>query len=410
MSHSSKDRNIAIVTPFALEGKEDVDFSALASYTKTLISTFPQEIRSKVVVVAQRELPEKSYTYDSVLVERVWRKESFLYFLDIFRYCQKRNVKIVHIQHEIYGYGTSFTPYVSPFMMPLLILLLRFTGINVVTTIHGVVDTNTLSPDFAQKNRVSGGTLLIKIGLSTLFILLVIISSKVVVHNENIKQLLVSRFRANTDKIQIIPLPLYEYSGEKHTAKIFFEQRLLNKKVILFFGYLADYKGLDIFIETFRHFDLEDNDSIALIAGAVPKRLEADEEYNDWLNKLEETSHDISPNIIWQKKFIQDSKLESYFQNAEIVAIPYKHALSSSGPLAHAVKLKRPLAVSSVFKGAVEEALIYGYSPVDLAGYLNKYYNNQAFKKVVVDAVEKQNSLWNNVAIGNLTCELYKSS
>lgn len=104
-------------------------------------------------------------------------------------------------------------------------------------------------------------------------------------------------------------------------------------KVLLFFGLIRDYKGLDILIKAMTHLD---ESFYLLIAGEI---------YGD-----EKTYHKliedcINPNIILNNQYIPDEEVKRYFSASDLCILPYKKG-TQSGVQAIADSFSVPVLVS----------------------------------------------------------------
>ena len=133
--------------------------------------------------------------------------------------------------------------------------------------------------------------------------------------------------------------PLYDDLSEEIDKNIAREKLgipIKAKNVVLFFGLIRPYKGLDILLEAANSFC---KDTHLIIAGEC---------YGPW-NKYEKL---ISENISQDRihvfnKFIPDEELGTYFGAADLVALPYLSA-SQSGVTATAIHYNLPIIASNV--------------------------------------------------------------
>ncbi len=142
---------------------------------------------------------------------------------------------------------------------------------------------------------------------------------------------------------QFVPHPLYDNFGEKiskHTAR---EKLGINieDKVILFFGFIRKYKGLDILLNAMKI--LHQNSSTQKI-----KLLIAGEFYEDEKNYTALLKDPlINDNLIIHTEFISDSMVKYYLCAADCVAQPYRNATQSGvTPLAYHFEI--PMIVTNV--------------------------------------------------------------
>ena len=140
-----------------------------------------------------------------------------------------------------------------------------------------------------------------------------------------------------------VPHPLYDNFGEK-ISKEEARSKLnisLNDKVILFFGFIRKYKGLDILLNTMKL--LQQKPSTKKI-----KLLVAGEFYDDEKNYEQLLSDpQIKDNLILHTEFISDSMVKYYLCAADCVVQPYRNATQSGvTPLAYHFEI--PMIVTNV--------------------------------------------------------------
>jgi len=142
---------------------------------------------------------------------------------------------------------------------------------------------------------------------------------------------------------QFVPHPLYDNFGEKINKEEARKKLQINlqDKVILFFGFIRKYKGLDILLNAMKL--LKQNPSTQNI-----KLLIAGEFYEDEKN-YQELLNDplIKDNLIIHTEFISDSMVKYYLCAADCVIQPYRNATQSGvTPLAYHFEI--PMIVTNV--------------------------------------------------------------
>lgn len=137
------------------------------------------------------------------------------------------------------------------------------------------------------------------------------------------------------------PHPLYDHYGEI-TNKVFAKKALgldENINYMLFFGFIRDYKGLDILLQAMDHQYIKTNNIKLLVAGefyANPKP------YFDLIEK-----HNLQNIVIMSNDFIPDSKVALYFNASDVVVQPYKDA-TQSGVTQIAYHFETPIVTTDV--------------------------------------------------------------
>jgi glycosyltransferase involved in cell wall biosynthesis len=121
-------------------------------------------------------------------------------------------------------------------------------------------------------------------------------------------------------KVELIPHPLYDHFGKILDKKTARKQLKLhpNKKTLLFFGFIRDYKGLDLLINAFNKL----NDSYQLVI--------AGESYGSFEKYDELISNSINyKNIHKFVRYISDQEVPLFFSAADVCILPYRSATQS---------------------------------------------------------------------------------
>lgn len=136
---------------------------------------------------------------------------------------------------------------------------------------------------------------------------------------------------AGNRPVVFTPHPIYDDYGSILDVDVARKQLglPLNTKLMLFFGFIRKYKGLDLLISALRDSRLQDTSFKVVIAGEWyddPKPVK------DLVAQL-----GVSDKIIWRDHFIADSEVAAYMSAADVVIQPYRNATQSGiSALAHA--------------------------------------------------------------------------
>jgi len=108
-------------------------------------------------------------------------------------------------------------------------------------------------------------------------------------------------------------------------------QNILNieaDSLVLFFGLIRDYKGLDILLKAFGEINILNKNVKLLIVG------ECYVNQNKYLNLIQKLK--LEKHVIWINEYVPDEKVNLYFSACDLVVLPYKKA-SQSGivPIAY---------------------------------------------------------------------------
>jgi len=206
------------------------------------------------------------------------------------------------------------------------------------------------------------------------------------------------------DKPKIVsPHPIYDHYGtllDKKDAAIklgLYDQNAY----ILFFGFIRQYKGLDLLLEAFADERLRKFPLKLIVAGEF---YENPEPYLSQIAKLK-----LGNFVELRTVFIPDSEVRNYFSVADIVAQPYRTA-TQSGVSQIAYHFEKPMLVTDV--GGLAEIVPHGkvgyvvdVEPAQIADALVDFYENKRANEFIENIkTEKLKYAWSQMteAINNL--------
>ncbi len=111
------------------------------------------------------------------------------------------------------------------------------------------------------------------------------------------------------------------------------------EKVLLFFGYIRHYKGLDILMEALAILLRMDPTYRLLVAG---ESYEDETQYVELIDKL-----GIKDQVRFRNEFIPNEKVSRYFEACDVVVLPYRSA-TQSGILNMAYGFEKPVVITDV--------------------------------------------------------------
>lgn len=140
--------------------------------------------------------------------------------------------------------------------------------------------------------------------------------------------------------------PLYDNFGEpipREQARAQLREKGLNigdnDKILLFFGFIRKYKGLDIAIRAMADQRVRNAGIKLLVAGEFYENAAP---YKDLITQL-----DIGGSLLLRTDFIPDSEVRQYLCAADAVIQPYRNA-TQSGVTPLAYHFEKPMIVSNV--------------------------------------------------------------
>jgi len=209
-------------------------------------------------------------------------------------------------------------------------------------------------------------------------------------------------------KYKRIEHPIYEIFGEqidKNYARN--KLQLSDEKIILFFGYIRKYKGLDTLL-----------DALKLVLQQIKvKLLVVGEFYEDEKSYLERAKKlDIMNSVIFVSHYVPNEQVATYFCAADCVVLPYRSA-TQSGIVQIAFNFDKPVIVTEV--GGLTEVvrnnttgfIVPPEDPAALAKAIVKFYNENCEQKFSEEIKKiRQNFSWDKMvdAIEQLTEEIKK--
>ena len=140
---------------------------------------------------------------------------------------------------------------------------------------------------------------------------------------------------------QLVQHPLYDNFGEAISKNKARQIIGLNQKdkIILFFGFIRHYKGLDLLLEAMNDSRIRTSRIKLLIAGEF---YEDEKPYREIIDK-----HQLKDNVIMKNLFIPDDEVRNYLCAADVVVQPYRNA-TQSGVTPLAYHFEKPMIVTNV--------------------------------------------------------------
>jgi D-inositol-3-phosphate glycosyltransferase len=311
-------------------------------------------------------------------VERVLR-----YYVRLIRYACTAEPRLFHIL-----WNNKF-----PFLdRTLLMLYYRLLGKKIVFTAHNVNAGKRDSTD-SWFNRFS---------LNTQYR----ISDHIFVHTEKMKSELLSDFRVSENKVSVIPFGINNTVPNTSLSSVEAKRQLgitSGEKVMLFFGNIAPYKGLEYLTAAFTELWKRDRSYRLIIAGK-PKGVD------DYWKQIQQrlACNAARDGFIERIAYIPDEETELYFKAADVLVLPYAHVFQS-GVLFLGYGFGLPAIAADV--GNLKEEVIEGetgfvFRPQDspdLASKIDKYFKSELFhnletRRLEIKAYANERYSWDKVA------------
>lgn len=198
------------------------------------------------------------------------------------------------------------------------------------------------------------------------------------------------------------PHPMYQNYGDAISIDLARKKLNLNPhdKIILFFGLIRHYKGLDILLESLAVQEIKNQDIKLLIAG------EFYDDKNFYLQLIKKLN--LQDSVIVHDKFIPNDEVRYYFCSANLVAQTYRNA-TNSGVTMVGYFYEKPMLVTNV--GGLSEIVpneICGYTVENnialisekVVDYFTKNRENEFIKNI---KIEKKKYQWSEFINSLLT-------
>ncbi len=312
------------------------------------------------------------------------------YYAKLIRYAATARPEIFHI---LWGNRFEFAD------RTLLMLYYRLLGKKIVLTAHNVNAAKRDSKD-SFLNRL---TLRIEYRLS----------HHIFVHTEKMKRELMEAFGVEASKATVIPFGINNFAPHTRLRPAEARRRLTldeAEKVILFFGRITPYKGLEYLIAAFRKIVKRGSGYRLIIAGR-PVRCEA------YWERIRETVREEveSGRVLLRAEYVPEEETEIYFKAADVLILPYKD-IYQSGILFLGQSFGLPVIASDV--GSLKDDIIEGatgfvFRPEDpeaLANTIERYFASDLYRNLdqrrqeIRDRARKRHS-WD--VIGEITLNVY---
>ena len=215
------------------------------------------------------------------------------------------------------------------FLAPVELSLLfgaKLRRIPVVMTVHNVLghETNVLD--------------------RTLTRLAFSLCDRFIVHTEENRRQLETIFAIAPERIAVVPYgPLRFYDDAPLTRA---EARAAlgladAERVVLCFGYIRDYKGLDVLLRAMPALLERVPDARLVVAGTCWKGEAGWRRYQAIIDELR-----LGERVTLRIGYVPSSRVKAYFRAADVCALPYRHFEAQSGPGNIALAFGTPMVVA----------------------------------------------------------------
>lgn len=227
----------------------------------------------------------------------------------------RKKISVVHL-HWIEFYFTSLNPLVTFFKIYVFIfqfLLFKILKLKIMVTLHNVVPHERAFPKLVQ----------------VFFAWALKLSDGIIVHNYYAKRFVVEVYETNAKKIFVIPHGNFlNYYPESITPPKEAKAKLgisLDKFVLLFFGTIRPYKGINLLLSSFEEAVKKNPQLFLIVAG----------DCQDASLRTELTKFQVCfpENCMFKLDYVPDSEVSTLMKIANIGILPYQEITSSGAAL-----------------------------------------------------------------------------
>lgn len=283
----------------------------------------------------------------------------------------------------------------------LLLLYYKALGKKIVFTAHNI----------NERQRDGGDTFANRLSLKIMYSAV----DHIFVHTSKMKSELIGEFGIPGDKVTVIPFGINETIPATGLGKEAARKRLglcASDKVLLFFGNIAPYKGLEHLLMALEKL-LKSGDAFKLImAGQVKDCASYWEEIERLIKRL-----GLEKNVMKLIKYIPDGDVEGIFKASDVLVLPYKF-IYQSGVLFLSYNFGLPVIATDV--GSLRDDIVEGRTGLiceagnleDLAEKIGRFFLSDMYKnpedcRKYITAYCKERHSWDEVAVR--TRDVYSS-
>lgn len=339
--------NILLISSYPEKGvRYSKKVCAVGGFAKNTIEALQEKNNKAKYVVLTTTFNGKSEIYEenNILVIRLFRRNKISSYLPLIKAIFTFNkIKNVIIEFEFSSWGNTKTTSI----FVLIFLLLKILAKRQVLILHQVITNLTeLKGHLGWKSK-DWRSHIYNAFIKVFYLFTVLLNDKIVVTEEIFKRRL-TQLAGNSKKISVIPHGVD--TNQNRISKKRSRQILKlpnNKFLILYFGYLGWYKGADLFLKFARK---SSNKNMQFIIAGGPSFSNSDKKhYQKYLKTFKNL-----PKNIKLTGFVDEKDIKLYYSATDIVALPYRTMMSSSGPLSLAFTFRKPVLLSNKLKPYIE--------------------------------------------------------
>ncbi|MFH2085198.1 MAG: glycosyltransferase [bacterium] len=334
-----------VVSAWPVTGKNAVNHG-IAWYTQMTVSEIVKKTGKRFVILAEKNHDNKPQLLANgkILVLRIFDNRRKSLYPVILQYLQQfSQIKKVYVHSE---FGVNGGMLHFALILPFLAMI-RAMGKQVYYYSHNVVTDVAMLAGHLNIPIWQSGVL--NMFVRIYYKLLELLCEKIIVLDPILGEKLANF--VNDSKVVRLNMPVEQKKQlNKQTAR---KIRGLpqNKTIITYFGFVSWYKGADWLI---KHFDnLQDKNMMLVIAGGPSYSLAEKKHYKDYYQGLLKIA-EANPQIKITG-FVPEETIGQYMASANLVVLPYRGFMGSSGSLSQALSYSKPFMVSNKMQEILQD-------------------------------------------------------
>lgn len=315
----------------------------VATYTRNLLTALAKQTTTRFVVLVEDTFCQEPYLDNKQILVIPAFSDGYLYPAQILQAITAfSQIKLIHIHSE---FITSGKPLQMALLMPLL-LGLKLLRKQVFFTAHNVIDNFEFIASHLGRSRQDWLLQLLQYLMPWYYWLLSQLVTSVVALDNSVEQRLQRVMPAR--KLTLSPHWVHPQAITER-KRAYWRKKMeytSDDLVIVCFGFMTKYKGVDWLVEAVEHAHLHaKGKQIKLIlAGGRASSQAGKAHYEQFYQQLAERVAKSGHTVL--TGFIPENEIARYFAVADLVVLPYRGILGASGSWAQALAHGKPFLLS----------------------------------------------------------------
>jgi glycosyltransferase involved in cell wall biosynthesis len=327
-------RRLLLVSPSPPSRTGPAEYAAVFS-AQCAARGFDVRVLSEIVPSA----PPLPAAADGVEIDAVWTP-SLSGLRSLYRAARSDSADVIHINYSFTMYGGGVAGMVA------LAQIARLARTRpVVVTLFDVLPKRDLTAETLRLYHIRTPPGLARIMVQSILRFLAGTADRIVVQSRAIQSILVEDYGLPSGKVVVTELPGYPAARAAPAARPTLGES--PRPTILYYGFLAPYKGVELLLESFARARATSPDRAMrlVVAGTNHPRLDFD--YAETL-RAEASRLGLGPSDVQFPGYVDEATSQSLFNSSSLVVLPYLRATGVSGTLASAMGHNRPVLISDL--------------------------------------------------------------